>query len=85
MNTNVPVGPATIVGYALALLGGAATAWASASGHPAISAEVLLIVTIAAGVLTNLGRQLQAPKGQAPPEVFSGGKETAVSDGSGQA
>jgi hypothetical protein len=67
---NVPVGPATYVGYLLTLLGGAATAWASASTHPAIGAETLLIVTIVAGVLTNLGRQFQAA--HLPPEA--GGK-----------
>lgn len=60
MNTQVPVGPASIVGYLLTALGTAATAWAAASGHPAISPEVLLIVTFTAGLLTNLGRQLQA-------------------------
>lgn len=81
MNTDVPVGPATIVGYGLTLIGAALTTWASAAIHPAISAEVLLIVTIAAGVLTNLGRQLQSGKLPALPsdeEELSERPESAV-------
>lgn len=80
MNTQVPVGPASIAGYLLTALGTAATAWAAASGHPAISAEVLLIVTFAAGLLTNIGRQLQAPKPFLPSdeEGLSERPETAI-------
>jgi hypothetical protein len=69
---SVPVGPASIVGYLLTILGTAATSWAAASTHPAISAETLLIVTIVAGLLTNAGRMLQAgkaPEETAPPQV----------------
>lgn len=67
---NPPVGPASIVGYLLTLLGGGATSWASASANPAISPTTLLIVTVAAGILTNIGRQIQAAKGspeEGPP------------------
>lgn len=80
MNTQVPVGPASIVGYLLTTLSAAATAWASASTHPAISPEALLIVTIAAGVLTNIGRQLQAPTPFLPSneEELSELPETAI-------
>lgn len=69
MNNNVSVGWASKVGYLLTVLGGAATAWASAAHNPSISPETLLIVTIAAGVLTNIGRQYQAAKVSiAPPD-----------------
>lgn len=73
---EVRVGPATIVGYLLTAIGAAATAWAAASHNPAISAEVLSIVTVAAGVFTNLGRQFQA--GKKPAEVLTNVLESAV-------
>lgn len=66
---SVPVGPASWAGYILTTLGAAATAWAAAATNPAISPETLLIATLAAGVITNIGRQLQAPKGVTASQV----------------
>lgn len=74
---KVPFGPASWVGYILTALGSAATLWAAASTHPTVSAETLLIVTMAAGVLTNLGRQIQAPVA-GPVEVLTEKPESAV-------
>lgn len=75
---TVSIGPASIIGYLLTALGAAGTAWASASTHPAINAETLLIVTIAAGALTNAGRQLQASRLPQTPETLLSRPESAV-------
>lgn len=58
---NVSVGPATIVGYILTALGAITAGLASVEGNPQ-TAKWLAILAVVSGVLTNLGRQLQAGK-----------------------
>jgi hypothetical protein len=63
MNLNkVSVGPATYIGYGLTAIGLVATGIAAVEKELAGSGKWLAILTIVAGVLTNLGRQMQAPK-----------------------
>lgn len=57
---KVSVGVGTLVGYGLTLVGGAATAWATAEGAGSqLSPGLLAALTFAAGILTTLGRQYQ--------------------------
>jgi hypothetical protein len=63
--TKVPIGPATIVGYVLTALGAAGAGLASIEGTTG-TAKWLAILSVIAGVATNLGRQLQAAR--APEE-----------------
>lgn len=64
---KVPVGPASIVGYILTALGTAGSALAAAEGN-LHTAKWLAILGVISGVVTNLGRQLQA--GRAPLEAI---------------
>ncbi len=65
---NVKIGLGTIVGYALTTLGAAATAWATAEGPTShIKPGLLAVLTVAAGLLTSLGRMYQAKAPIEPP------------------
>ncbi len=68
---EVPIKLGTIVGYLLPALGAAATAWATAEGSAShIKPGLLAVLTVAAGLLTSLGRmyQAKAPVEPPPPE-----------------
>jgi hypothetical protein len=60
MNTNVTVGPATIVGYVLSAVAAAGAALAAVEGSLAGPGKWLAILSVITAVATNLGRQLQA-------------------------
>lgn len=66
---NVPVGPASIVGYILTALGAIGAGIAAAEHEMAGPGKWLAILAVVAGVMTNLGRQLQAPRGVAAGQI----------------
>jgi hypothetical protein len=63
---QVPVGPATIVGYVLSALAAGGTVLAAAEHELSGPGKWLAIISAVTAVSTNLGRQLQAGKA---PEV----------------
>lgn len=70
MNTQVSVGPSSIIGYGLTLIGAVLTAVLGVEGgEHFISPELVAILTTVAGVTTNLGRQYQAAQVPAPSVV----------------
>lgn len=62
MKSSVPIGISSVVGFSLMLLGAIATAWLLAEGsHPAgLTPGDTAALSVAAGLATNYGRQLQA-------------------------
>lgn len=76
MSTNVPVGPATVVGYILTALASAASAVAASENELAGPGKWLAILAIISGLTTNVGRQVQATK--LPVEVLTTKPESAV-------
>jgi hypothetical protein len=75
MNTTVPVGPATIVGYLLTALAGGGAVLAAAEHELAGPGKWLAILSAITAVTTNLGRQLQA---RAPVEVLTERPQSAL-------
>jgi hypothetical protein len=66
---KVPVGPATIVGYFFSALAAGGTVIAAAEHELAGPGKWLAILSAITAVTTNLGRQLQAVKGEENPHV----------------
>lgn len=65
---NVPVGPATIVGYFLSAFAAGGTVLATAEGELAGPGKWLAIISAVTAISTNLGRQLQATR--TPAKAF---------------
>lgn len=80
MNTTVPFGPASLIGYGGALAAAiiAAVEALEANGQTPGSVKWLLIISAALAAFTNHGRQIQAAAQPAPVEVLTEKPETAV-------